>query len=67
MVKKMQMNTDTLFLAYFLNFSFFMLIFCFFSITSLRTELYTQRAILESISSQLGARANDGRSLLNDC
>ena len=66
MVKKMQMNTDTLFLAYLLNF-FFMLIFCFFSITSLRTELYTQRAILESISSQLGARANDGRSLLDDC
>ena len=60
------MNTDTLFLAYFLNF-FFMLIFCFFSITSLRTELYTQRAILESISSQLGARTNDGRSLLDDC
>ncbi|XP_073246127.1 transient receptor potential cation channel subfamily A member 1-like [Porites lutea] len=35
-------------------------------ITSLRTELYSQRAILESISSQLGARTNDGRNLLDD-
>ena len=60
----MQMNADTLFLAYFL--SFFYVDLLFFSITSLRTELYSQRAILESISSQLGARTNDGKNLLND-
>ena len=60
----MQMNADTLFLVYFL--SFFYVDLLFFSITSLRTELYSQRAILESISSQLGARTNDGRNLLND-
>ena len=60
----MQMNADTLFLTYFL--SFFYVDLLFFSITSLRTELYSQRAILESISSQLGARTNDGRNLLND-
>ena len=45
---------------------FFYIDFSFFSITSLRTELYSQRAILESISSQLGARTNDGRNLLDD-
>ena len=45
---------------------FFDIDFSFFSITSLRTELYSQRAILESISSQLGARTNDGRNLLDD-
>ena len=45
---------------------FFNIDFSFFSITSLRTELYSQRAILESISSQLGARTNDGRNLLDD-
>ena len=61
MVKKMQMNADTLFRAYFFYVD---LLFC--SITSLRTELYSQRAILESISSQLGARPNDGRNLLDD-
>ena len=45
---------------------FFYIDFSFFSITSLRTELYSQRAILESISSQLGAKTNDGRNLLDD-
>ena len=59
------MNADTLFLSYFLSF-FFYVDLLFFSITSLRTELYSQRAILESISSQLGARTNDGRNLLDD-
>ena len=61
----MQMNADALFLAYFLSF-FFYVDLLFFSITSLRTELYSQRAILESISSQLGARTNNGRNLLDD-
>ena len=60
------MNADTLFLSYFLSF-FFYVDLLFFSITSLRTELYSQRAILESISSQLGARTNDGRNLLDEC
>ena len=59
------MNADTLFLSYFLSF-FFYVDLLFFSITSLRTELYSQRAILESISSQLGARTNNGRNLLDD-